>query len=83
MKSRGCGIIKRRSRIDISEEILSAALDGAKKTHIVYSANLNFDIINKYLDMLEEKGLIVKDGELYITTDKGKKFQEKARELKL
>ncbi|WP_292487005.1 winged helix-turn-helix domain-containing protein [Methanohalobium sp.] len=69
--------------MDISEEILNAAIEGAKKTHLVYSANLNFDIINKYLDMLEEKGLIEKEGNLYVTTEKGKKFQELARDLKL
>jgi predicted transcriptional regulator len=33
--------------------------------------------------MLEEKGLIEKEGDLYVTTEKGKKFQERARDLKL
>ncbi len=78
----GCVII-RRSRTAISVEILRAALEGAKKTHIVYSANLNFEVVNKYLALLKEKGLIEQNDNIYITTEKGKEFQEIARELGL
>ncbi|WP_281361320.1 winged helix-turn-helix domain-containing protein [Methanolobus zinderi] len=73
----------RRSRTAISVEILRAAMEGAKKTHIVYRANLNFEVVNRYLAMLEEKGLIEKKENLYQTTEKGKEFQEIARELGL
>lgn len=76
----GCDYI-RRSRTTISVEILKAALEGAKKTHIVYSANLNFEMVNRYLEILEEKGLIERKGNLYVTTSKGKEFQEIAKEL--
>jgi predicted transcriptional regulator len=62
-------------------EILRAALEGAKKTHIVYRANLNFDVVNRYLYLLKEKGLIEQNGNLYITTEKGREFQNIAREL--
>lgn len=64
-------------------EILKAALEGAKKTHIVYRANLNFDVINRYLVLLQDRGLIVKRDNLYVTTEKGKEFQELVRELGL
>jgi predicted transcriptional regulator len=73
----------RRSRTAISVEILKAAMDGAKKTHIVYSANLNFDMVNRYLVMLEEKGLIEHKGNIYLTTAKGNEFQVIANELGL
>ncbi|WP_256623000.1 MULTISPECIES: winged helix-turn-helix domain-containing protein [Methanolobus] len=73
----------RRSRTAISVEILRAAMEGAKKTHIVYRANLNFEVVNRYLTMLEEKGLIEKKDSLYVTTEKGKEFQEIAQELGL
>ena len=73
----------RRSRTAISVEILKAAMEGAKKTHIVYSANLNFDMVNRYLVMLEEKGLIEHKGNMYVTTTKGKEFQIIANELGL
>jgi predicted transcriptional regulator len=49
----------------------------------VYNANLNFDIVNKYLEMLQNKGLIEKDGDMYLTTDKGKTYGELAKQLKL
>jgi predicted transcriptional regulator len=75
--------IMRRSRTAISVEILKAAMEGAKKTHIVYSANLNFDMVNRYLAMLEEKGLIEQKGNIYLTTTKGKEFQIIANELGL
>ena len=73
----------RRSRTAISVEILKTALEGAKKTHIVYGANLNFEVINRYLALLQDKKLIEKKEDLYITTEKGKEFQELAKELKL
>ncbi|MDD4331849.1 MAG: winged helix-turn-helix domain-containing protein [Methanosarcinaceae archaeon] len=40
--------IKRRSRTDIAVDILRVANNGAKKTHIVYEVNLNFNIAQKY-----------------------------------
>ncbi len=76
-------VIIRRSRTAISVEILRAALEGAKKTHIVYRANLNFEVVNRYLSLLKEKGLIEQKGNLYVTTDKGNEFQEVAKELGL
>jgi predicted transcriptional regulator len=59
------------------------AMNGAKKTHIVYEVNLNFNLARKYIEMLEEKELIKYENGLYITTNKGKVFQEMAKELKL
>ncbi|WP_406662596.1 winged helix-turn-helix domain-containing protein [Methanolobus sp. ZRKC3] len=78
----GCDTI-RRSRTAISVEILKAALEGAKKTHIVYRANLNFEVINRYLALLQDKGLIEKKDNLYITTKKGREFRELVDELGL
>ncbi|MCK5626233.1 hypothetical protein KAI11_05190, partial [Candidatus Bathyarchaeota archaeon] len=39
---------KRRSDLEISADILKVALHGAKKSHIVYRANLNFEVVKKY-----------------------------------
>jgi predicted transcriptional regulator len=75
--------IRRRSRTDIAVDILRVAMNGAKKTHIVYEVNLNFNIAQKYLEMLNEKELIKQENGLFITTNKGKVFQEMAKELKL
>ncbi len=58
-------------------------MNGAKKTHIISEANLNFNIVQKYLEMLSEKELIKHENGLFITTNKGKVFQKIASELKL
>jgi len=48
----------KRGRLEISADILKVAMDGAKKSHIVYKANLNFELGTKYLDQLRSYGLI-------------------------
>jgi len=68
---------KRRSRVDIVVAILQIADKGAKKTQIVYGANLNFKFLNGYLDKLEKAGLIARDYEnngIIKTTEKGEKY---------
>ena len=64
----------KRSDIEISAAILQVARNGAKKFHIVYKANLNFEILRKYLGRLINSGLIRgSNGEsrFFWTTDKG------------
>ena len=68
---------KRRSDIEISADILKVALDGAKKSHIVYKANLNFEVVKRYLKHLNEAGLInfpSIQNRLFKTTKKGKDY---------
>jgi len=65
---------RRRSRPDICNDILTIALDGARKTRIVYGANLNFQLLREYLDDLKSQGLVVEEGDLVKTTEKGKRF---------
>ena len=63
-----------RNDIDICADILRIARVGAKKTHLVYKANLNFKIIKRYLSRLSERSLISSDNGQYITTEEGVKF---------
>ena len=65
---------KRRGSFEIIVDILAAAMDGAKKTEIVYKANLNFKRAGNYLAYLEEKRLIENTGDEYRTTEKGRDF---------
>jgi predicted transcriptional regulator len=58
-------------------------MNGVKKTHIVNEANLNFIIVDKYLEMLKDKELIMHENGLFTTTNKGKVFHEMAKEIKL
>ncbi len=68
--------------MDIYSEILSLSEHGAKKTQIVYRANLNFNIAKKHIDALMERGFVEKNARLYFTTERGKKFVENYRQIK-
>lgn len=61
----------RRNDLDICADILRVTRDGAKKTHIVYKANLNFNMIKRYLKrLIGGKLLTFADGH-YTATDRG------------
>ncbi|UCH70470.1 MAG: hypothetical protein JSV29_00330 [Candidatus Bathyarchaeota archaeon] len=47
-----------RSQVEIIADILQAAVEGAKKTHIMYGCNLSFGQLQTYLDLLVDKGLL-------------------------
>lgn len=75
---------RRRNHMEISRDILEEARAGAGPTALVYGANLNFNIIKKYLQELVEAGLIRVDAvdgggsrtRIYTTTDRGLIFME-------
>ncbi len=72
----------RRNNLDICADILRTARVGAKKTRIVYQANLNFKIVEKYLRNLISKGYLEPDGDgVYVTTSKGIGFIQRYEEL--
>jgi Predicted transcriptional regulator len=74
---------KRRGRLEIIADILSVAKDGAKKTEIVYRANLNFNRVENYLPYLAEKELIEDTAEGgYKTTEKGNEFLSDYKKMK-
>ena len=73
----------RRSRIDITVDILKVAMNGAKKTQIVYQANLNHNLAKKYIVLLTEQDLIKHQEGIFTTTEKGRAYQEMATVLKL
>jgi len=76
--NKGCILMKRRNNVDIMADILRVARGGAKKTWIVYRANLNFKIVKEYLSELMEKGLLMAHGgaRIYQTTERGLEFLE-------
>jgi predicted transcriptional regulator len=71
----------RRNDVDICADILKIARCGAKKTHLVYKANLNFEIVKKYLSRLSEQRLISSENGHFITTEEGVLFLDKYREF--
>jgi len=67
---------KYRERLQIVADMLSvASSNGAKKTRIMYFANLSWDLLNRYLNDLMEAGLLSSgSSDCYVLTQKGKMF---------
>jgi len=61
----------KRNNLDICADILTLSLTGARKTKLVYGANLNFNIVKKYLEGLLKLGLLKHEPPKYYTTPKG------------
>jgi predicted transcriptional regulator len=75
----------RRSNLEIVADILKIAQIGCNKTRIVYNANLNFKMLNEYIERLEKAGLVsssLKNGGLIKTTSKGKEYLKQFVSLK-
>ena len=72
----------RRSEFEIMSKLLDLSKSGAKKTELLYQANLSYTQLKSYLSFLIEKGIIVtievknngNNGVLYKLTDKGNNF---------
>ncbi len=62
---------KRRARHDIIMEVLKAAENGVKKTHIMYKASLSFDQLKQYLNALKKENFITEECGIWKTNEKG------------
>lgn len=73
-----------RSRIQITADILEIVKNGSRKTRIMYLGNLSFDLLQKYVRMLLNFGLIEsRNGpeKSYVATEKGRRFLDDFYEL--
>jgi predicted transcriptional regulator len=61
--------------------ILQKAAPGAKKTWLLYGANLSFSQYRRYIKTLVDLGLIAEKNGIYTTTGKGLAFLESFRTL--
>ena len=69
---------KYRGRLQIIADILSVVRGGAKKTHVMYQANLSFTLLKRYLKEVLEAGLVkCEDEDLYRLTGRGQKFLDR------
>ena len=75
---------KHRSQEDIIADILSVVDNKPKKTHIMFGANLSYQLLCKYLEKLIEASLIshVVEEEVYELTEKGKFYLKEYSEFK-
>ena len=73
-----------RARLDIIAEILGLVSQNFKKTQIMYQANLNYKVLQKYLHVINEASLITYqcDKQLYVISDKGNNFLEAYKSYK-
>ena len=65
---------KYRDRLQIIASILSIARSRAKKTRIMYQANLSYKLLCRYLDEVTGAGLVCFEEGDYVLTTKGKEF---------
>ena len=61
----------KRDKLEIARSILLICKDEAKKTEIVYKANLNFKNAEGYLKLLIDREMILKEGRFFKITSKG------------
>ncbi len=67
--------MKYRGKLQIIADILSVVRDGARKTHVMYQANLSFSLLKRYLSEVLEAGLVCVDNEdQYKLTARGRRF---------
>ena len=72
----------KRNRFDVSVDILKVTENGARKTSMVYGANLNFNIIKKYIASLIKSKLLEYNNPYYFTTFKGQRFMRRYEDLR-
>ena len=73
--------LQKRSRFETMYEILRLCGRTTRKTHIMYRVNLSHQQLKKYLSALTESHLLAMVEGGYLTTEKGRVFVEKFREL--
>jgi len=72
---------KYRDRLQIIASILSIASGRAKKTQIMYQANLSYKLLCRYLNEVTQAGLVnFENKECYVLTEKGKEFLNRHEE---
>jgi predicted transcriptional regulator len=71
-----------RKRLDIIADILGVINHGAKKTQVMYRANLSYKLLSKYLTEVIGFGLVYFETakECYQITHKGRSFLEAYKE---
>jgi predicted transcriptional regulator len=67
-----------RNRLDIIADILQVASQSAKKTQIMYQANLSYKVLQRYLKDITTASLIDFETteQCYVLTQKGREFLE-------
>jgi predicted transcriptional regulator len=68
-------MVRYRDRLDIIADVLEVAKGGARKTQIMYGANLSYKLLTRYLKKVMNMGLVRReDGSIFKLTEKGSDF---------
>lgn len=76
----------RRDQITIMGDLLANTMEPRRLTHLLYSSNMSYSQLVKYLNILLDLGLIdeqKKPFRSFTITDKGKSFMSIIRKIKL
>jgi len=76
----------RRDATRVIYDILALGRDGESKTHIIFKANLSFQLAEKYIHFLVNKGLLRQDSDdegltRYHLTERGQRLLQLLREV--
>jgi predicted transcriptional regulator len=71
-----------RTRLDIIADILQVVSQNAKKTQIMYQANLSYKVLQRYLSNVTAASLVdfEDEAQCYVLTPKGQEFLEAYKE---
>lgn len=70
-------VVKYRRRFQIIADIIGVTEKGAKKTKIMYFANLSHLLLQRYLADAVRVGFLRTGGDLYLVTAKGEEFLDR------
>jgi predicted transcriptional regulator len=70
-----------RDRLSIIAAILQAVNCGSSKTRIMFSANLSFNLLEKYLDICLRAGFVQANGSKYTLTEHGASILKQYKQL--
>ncbi len=75
-------MVNYRDRLDIIADILNVASKNAKKTQIMYQANLSYKVLQRYLTEIVEASLVrfEDDHQYYLLTGKGQEYLDAYKE---
>lgn len=75
-------MVNYRDRLDIIADILAVVSREAKKTQIMYQANLSYKVLQRYLNEISGASLIrfEDNNQLYLLTGKGKDYLDAYKE---
>lgn len=63
-----------RRRYDILADVVRAAGSGAKKTRIMFLANLSYALLKRYLEEAVNLGFLQNSAEIFLITPRGEEF---------